>query len=192
MLLIPDPSDFAKQLASLAKGEYALYGGLNEDVSPLLDRIQAYYRYLGFNYRDEAWSAVFVSFCVKSAGATRSEFTFSRSHAQFVYDCINKKNRAPAFEAFRLPERAVNVGDIIQNNRGGDSYDFDYAANHAGYSSHSAIVIARGVDDVGKFATTIGGNELDSVRRKRVSLNDDGSVRQKSRNPYICLLKCVK
>lgn len=189
---IPDPSDFARKLASIAKGEYSIYGGLNEDESPLLDRIKAYYQYLGFTYKDEAWSAVFVSFCVKSAGTKKEEFTFARSHAKFVYDLINGKNSSPAFEAFPLDARAVNVGDIIQNNRSGNSYDFAYAKDNDGYLSHSAIVIARGVDDNGKFAYTVGGNEGQSVRRKRVSLNADGTMKQRSKDPYICLLKCLK
>jgi len=189
---ISDPTGFASKLAKVAKGEYALYGGLDEDDSPLLDRIKEYYQHLGFDYKDEAWSAVFVSFCVKSAGATKENFSFARRHSEFVHDAINGNNTAPAFVGLPLNERAVNVGDIIANNRNDNSFDFDYAKNHEGYLSHSAVVIARGVDDNGKFAYTVGGNELHSVRRKRVSLNADGTVKQRKKDSYICLLKCLK
>ncbi|MDQ3815770.1 MAG: DUF2272 domain-containing protein [Armatimonadota bacterium] len=186
----PAPSEFAKKLAEIAKAERAMFGGGDEGDEPLKSRIKTYWETLGLDFPgvEEPWSAVFVSFCVKKAGATAAEFKFHPLHAVFVHEAINNPG---AFKGVRISERAVNVGDIIHNNRGmpPTNFDFNHAKNHDDYPSHSAIVVARGVDENGKFALTIGGNELDSIRRKRVQLKADGSIKQKSPNPYISLLK---
>ena len=99
---------------------------------------------------------------------------------------------AAAFRGVEIAADSARVGDIIQNNRGGTSNDFAFAKANANYPSHSAIVVARGEDHLGKFALTVGGNESNSIRRVRVQLNDDGSVRQRATNAYICILKNQK
>jgi hypothetical protein len=182
---------FARRLAAVARSEHAAYGGVDEDDEPLRGRIQYYYRELGFPFQsvEVAWSAVFVSFCVREAGATEREFRFAMRHSEFVYEAIN---RPGAFEGHPIEARAVNVGDIVHHNRRGTRFDFEHARRNAGYLSHSAIVVERGEDERGKFALTIGGNEGDSVRRKRVRLNADGTIAQRDRDPFIALLKCRK
>jgi len=44
------------------------------------------------------------------------------------------------------------VGDIIQNNREGNRFDFAFARANPNYISHSAIVIEVGEDTQGRFA----------------------------------------
>lgn len=190
MLLPPTPSPFARKVANAAQNQFDTYEGYDEGETPLRQQIKKYWTTsLGagsFPGVQVPWSAVFVSFCVKSAGAANNEFRFAAAHSVFVHEAINNP---AAFEGVALDQEAVNVGDIIQNNRGGTTHDFQFAGNNPNYTSHSAVVTARGVDGQGKFAMTVGGNEGDSVRERKVRLNADGTVKQKNPNPYICLLK---
>ena len=96
------------------------------------------------------------------------------------------------FHGLPIAEYAPSVGDLIQNNRGGASFDYKYAATHKSYSSHCAIVVEGGQDENGPYALTIGGNESDSIRRKIVQLNADGMIRQRPQNPYICVIQDLK
>ena len=84
------------------------------------------------------------------------------------------------------------VGDIIQNNRGGHSFDFDFAKTHTSYESHSVIVIEVGQDTKGRFAFCVGGNESDSIRRTVVRLDSKGFIRQREGNPFICVIQNLK
>ena len=192
---LPVPSPYASQLATVARLEYEQFGGTDESDSPLLQRIKQYYTALGFTFESEEvpWSAVFVSFCVKEAGAKQSEFKFSMQHSQFVFKAIqNADANAGVFRGYDFRTQSVRVGDILHNNRPGGTYDFDDARANKSYPSHSAIVIARGVDDKGKFALTVGGNEQNTVRRRRVPLNDDGTPKQRSDETFISIIKNLK
>jgi hypothetical protein len=191
----PTPSTFAKKLAGIAQGQFDQFHQIDENDPPLSTQIKKYWTTLGFPFPgvETPWSAVFVSFCVKTAGATASEFKFAAAHSVFVHQAIqNAIAGTGVFQGFKITERAVHVGDIIQNNRGNTSFDFDFAKANANYQSHSAIVVARGEDSMGKFALTVGGNESDSVRQKRVILNADGTIKQRSSNSFIALVKNLK
>lgn len=50
-------------------------------------------------------------------------------------------------------------------------------------------VVELGQDANGRFALTVGGNEGDSVGRKRVELRSDGTIRQRAANPFICVIE---
>jgi hypothetical protein len=142
---------------------------------------------------DTAWSAVFVSWCIRQAGASAQEFKFSPQHSVYVHWAIaNMEARRGVFRAHPIDEVAPSIGDLIQNNRGGNSYDFAYAAEHTSYLSHTAVVVETGHDSAGRYAMTIGGNESDSIRRKRVALNDDGYIVQRPSNPFICVIQNLK
>lgn len=188
---LPAPSDFAKLVATTAREQHDQFHLIDENDEPLSSQIKKYWQAVGqpFPGVEVPWSAVFVSFCVKKAGATDDEFEFAAAHSIFVHKAINNP---AAYRGVKISAASVRVGDIIQNNRGGTSHDFEFAKTHPTYTSHSAVVVARGEDHLGKFALTIGGNESDSVRRVRVALKDDGTIRQRTGNPFICLLKNEK
>lgn len=188
-------STFEAALVQVAEGELTRFGGLDEEFPPLSDRIRQYWEDLGFTFTsvEEPWSAVFVSWCLKQAGAKKSEFLFNPQHSQFVHWAIaNAEGRRGLFQGFRFDEVALNVGDIVQWNRDGNSFDFDHAARTKNYPSHTAIVTALGQDAVGRFARTIGGNESDTVGTSRLALNDAGIIRQRSRRPFIAVIQTLK
>src|SRR5437667_191377 len=100
--VIPPPSAFAKKLAEVAVGQHDMFHLVDESHEPLRSQIEKYWEAVGepFPGVDVAWSAVFISFCVKNAGATAAEFAFSAAHSVFVNRAIN---HPAAFRGFDLP-----------------------------------------------------------------------------------------
>lgn len=189
------PTAFAEELARVARQEHDRFHGIDEGDEPLRSRIREYWEATGFPFPgvETPWSAVFISFCVKKAGAKKAEFAFNSQHSVFVHKAIRDAEAGTGvFHGVKITEEAPSVGDIIQNNRTGSTHDFAFARKDKDYASHTAIVVARGVDANGKFVFTIGGNEGDSVRSKRVPLTEDGLIRQRAKNPFICLIKTRK
>jgi hypothetical protein len=189
------PSTFATKLAKTAEEQHTKFQFIHEGDEPLHSQIERYWTGLGFSFPgvSTAWSAVFVSFCVKQAGATAAEFAFAEAHSTFVHKAIdNAKKGIGVFHGIDVTTAKPEVGDIIQNNRGGSHHDFAFAAANTSYQSHSAIVVETGTDSLGRFALTVGGNESDSIRRVRVALTAAGTIRQRPTNPYICVIKTLK
>ncbi len=115
------------------------------------------------------------------------------AHSRFVHQAIqNGLSNIGVFQAFDISTAAPQVGDIIQNNRLGNKFDFSFARTHQAYASHSAIVVMGGQDEGGNFVMTIGGNEGDTVGRKRVQLSAPGLIKQRTSSPYICVIKNLK
>lgn len=187
---------FAKKLVDTAQQQYATYKNMDEAESQLCKQIQKYWTELGFKFTScvsVPWSAVFVSWCVKQAGATASEFKFAQSHSVFVNKAIsNTVQNTGVLRGRKITEYTPKPGDIIHNNRGGSTHDYEYAKKHADYASHSAIVIEVGEDLNGKYALTIGGNEGDSIRVKEIRLDKNGLIKQRKVNPYICIIENLK
>lgn len=186
---------FCKKLIEITELQHSKYHMVDENDEPLSSQIKQYWTDLGFPFPGvaEAWSAVFVSWCVKQAGASKAEFTFAARHSTFVFAAIaNHKSNRGVFRGQEITAYAPKIGDIIQNNRLKKNYTYKYAAGHDGYFSHSAIVTEIGFDPLGKYALTIGGNEADSVRRKVVRLDDNGFIKQREVNSFICVIQILK
>lgn len=186
---------YASQLGMIAEDQYNKYHLQHEHDSELSKQIRAYWKGISLTFPGVTtpWSAVFVSWCVKTAGATVREFRLSDRHSTFVHWAIqNKENETGLFRAYRITEYAPKVGDIIQNNRNGHNFDYDHAKSDDSYESHSAIVIETGDDSQGKYALTVGGNETDSVGMKIVRLHSDGKIRQRSNSSFISVIQNLK
>lgn len=170
---------FQKKLATIAQQQYDKYHLLRESQYPLAGQIREYWKGIGaFPGVETPWSAVFVSWCVRQAGATPNQFKFAAAHARFVHAAIaNAKANTGVFLGRPVDQYAPKLGDILQNNRGKVKRDFAYAAKHDAYASHSAIVMEVGSDNRGLYLRTIGGNESDSVGLKEVRLDAKGRVK---------------
>ena len=186
-------SMYAKKLASLATSQYEKYHLMREQEPPLAAQIAAYWEGIDdFPGVGTPWSAVFVSWCVREAGATSAEFEFSAAHSRFVYRAIrNQIEGVGVFRGRPVDAYAPKVGDILHNNRSGNTFDFDFAKSHRSYESHSAIIIEVGVDNRGHYLRTIGGNESDSVGLKEVRLNARGFVNNLN-GVYISIIENMK
>jgi hypothetical protein len=192
------PTGFTARLANIARAQHTRFQFLNEGDALLCGEIRRGTKEIGASFvsctsSDHPWSAVFVSWCVKEAGATGSEFKFSKRHAVFVHKAIQDAIAGRGvFHGLDISAHAPNVGDIIQHNRGGTRFNFAHARDNSDYPSHSVIVVELGSDAEGRFALCIGGNESDTVRRTKVRLTPAGFIRQRGRNPYICVIRTLK
>jgi hypothetical protein len=188
-------SAFAKKAARIAQELHDRFHFDTEDDAPLANQIKKFWADVGVPFPGVGtpWSAVFVSSCMKQAGATKSEFNFNPAHSQFVHTAIqNGLSGTGVFQGREITDHAPAVGDIIHHNRGGTSHDFDFARTHKSYASHSAIVVEIGSDSNGGFALTIGGNESDTIRRTVVRLTNTGLIKQRTSNPFICVVENLK
>ena len=210
MVVIPDddsppqpqpfsaPSEFAARLASIVRARHDRFQFVNEADPVLCGQIRRWTIDIGGAFvsctsNNHPWSAVFVSSCVKEAGATRAEFEFSKAHSVFVHKAIQDAlNGRGVFHGLEITAHAPNVGDIIQHNRNNARFTFNHARRNSNYKSHSVIVVETGRDEEGRFALCIGGNEGDAIRRTKVRLTPQGFVRQRGRNPFICVIKTLK
>lgn len=189
------PTPFQNKLAAIATDQHVRFRDHHETDLPLRKQIKKYWEAIGLEFPGVGtpWSAVFVSWCVNSAGATATEFRFSAQHSVFVHRAIAQADDPAAlFKGRRIEDYAPKVGDILQNNRGGNDFDFAHASSHASYPSHSAVVIETGTDAQGRYLLTIGGNENDTVGRRIVRLASTGKVRQPVPNHFISIIETLK
>jgi len=185
-------SKFTNRIASIAQAEHQKFHLLRENQPPLSARIPAYWSATrsAFTSVEVPWSAVFVSWCVRQAGAGDGDFAYSPQHSAYVHAAINHLPSSAGFNGHDPATYAPKVGDILQNNRAGNSFDFSFAQQKKSYVSHAAVVIEVGNDSLGRYLRTIGGNEGDSVGLKEVRLNANGTVRNAS-GLYIAVLECL-
>ena len=193
---MPAPSTFAKKLAAVAQEQHTKFQFTNEADPALCKQIKKWTKDIGFSFSSctaVPWSAVFISWCVKQAGATKAEFKFAMAHSVFVNQAIkNALNGTGVFQGFDITAQKPEVGDIVQNNRRGNKFDFAFARKHSQYESHSVIVVEVGQDVQGGFAFCVGGNENDAVRRTVVRLDSNGFIKQRDGNPFMCVVKNLK
>lgn len=191
------PTAFAAKLAALAETEFNNFNPKPETDPKMAARIKKYWTDIGLTFPGvgTAWSAVFVSFMVKNAGATSAEFTFSQRHSEFVFEAIKDfASGSGVFHGRDVVNYAPKVGDIIQNNRNANSFDYAFAKSHSSYKSHSAIVVEEGIDGFGRYVRTVGGNELNTVDDKIVRLRASGLIQQPTADPtrYIAIIQTLK
>jgi len=189
-------------IVAVAQGEYDRYHGINEGDQPLRGRIADYYeagggsRNLNPTLDENAWSAAFISFCVKQSGATSSQFKFNLSHSVYVRQAIaNAAANTGAFRGHRVTDYAPQLGDLIHHNRQGGTLGYDFAKNNTGYPSHAAIVVNFQTINGVRHAVTVGGNEglqggSGTVGRKTFALSQDGLLDQSHIGPkLICVIE---
>lgn len=195
LLYMPTPTPFVSRVAETAEKQFDKFHLQHEHDPELSAAIRSWYAALGFTFEsvDTPWSAVFVSWCMLSAGATKSEFKFAMAHSVFAHQAIkNGLAQTGVFRGLPVDAAAPQMGDIIQHNRGGNHFNFEFAKTHPNYISHSTVVVETGQDAQGKFAVTIGGNESDSVGMKVVRLQANGLIKQRENSPFICVIRNLK
>ncbi len=186
-------SIFAKKLANTALQQFDRYHLMREQEPLLAAQIERYWQGIAtFPGVKTPWSAVFVSWCVKEAGASSEEFHFASAHSRFVHKAIsNQLLQVGVFRGHPVPAYSPSVGDILQNNRAGNHFDYAFAQANKAYESHSAVVVEVGTDSKGGYLRTVGGNEGDSVGVKEVRLDAAGKVKNAS-GLYICVVETRK
>jgi hypothetical protein len=202
----------ASRIVENAISEWKLFekGTRKEADAPQFRRIGDYWKSVGetFDGRSQipdpasggtinpAWSSAFISFIVLNSGGG-DRFLYSQAHSNYVQDFVRGRPGG-LYEARRPEDYAPAPGDIIHFGReGAKRFDFDAArerfkADHR-YSSHSDFVIEV-LPGEGVLITT-GGNVSQSVGRKRIKINADGTLKKRLEGgeelPWIAVLKCL-
>lgn len=193
---------------ALAEWNFFEQGKRVEDGDPQFRRIGTYWQAVGENFDgrtlipgskpgeliNPAWSAAFISYIVRISGGG-DRFLYAQAHAVYVQDFVTG-HPGGLYEAMRPEHYAPQPGDLVHAGReGAKRFDFD-AARAAfkadkRYASHSDLV----VEVNGGIAITIGGNVGQSVSKKRLKLNADGTLKTRSDSvgvlPWIAVLRCL-
>lgn len=167
---------FKNKLAELAKAEYKKWGSgtIKEGNPKTMQSLRDYWQQgtktnkSDNYYINTAWSAAFISYMMKKAGAG-DKFKYSTLHSDYINAAKqNRKNNVKSFQAFRKNEMPVRIGDLICYPRTeGVTYD-----TNGGYFAHCDIVTEI---KPGK-AIAIGGNVSNTVGKTTYNLDPNNKV----------------
>ncbi|MBK6009204.1 DUF2272 domain-containing protein [Ramlibacter ginsenosidimutans] len=137
---------------------------------------------------DTPWSAAFISYLLKTAGFTRSEFAFSDTHADYVQAAFAASDAEAAGQETPYAFRACDVattppraGDLLCATRESTSRVARFAELAAAlrerapgedFPMHCDLVVRADEGGDAKIAT-IGGNVVQSVTLSHMTLNAD-------------------
>jgi lysozyme family protein/subtilisin family serine protease len=140
-----------------------------------------------------AWSAVFVSSCIKRASNLLNlnpvPLMLSSGHFHYAKSAYNKRFNSPSqpgyYWAFDPATRPVQIGDIIVKERlqPNNQYlvlAFTTFSKYSGASCHGDIVVQ--IDKSSNYAVVIGGNLSDSVNQTQYQLAPNGTILNSSSN----------
>ena len=120
-------SPFKQKLIELVEAEQQFFKGHTETEDKFSDRIGVFWKQgVGLSFTgkdvDQPWSAAFVSWAMKTAGAGEN-FPYSDHHGHYILAAIENRQTgeldAPIV-GFRVSERAPRPGDLIGQPGGGD------------------------------------------------------------------------
>jgi Uncharacterized protein conserved in bacteria (DUF2272) len=116
-----------------------------------------------------AWSAAFISYVMRMAGAGRS-FPYSETHADYI-DAAARHDPGVALTAERVSNYAPQIGDLICLWRGRSPVTFDELP--AGrFPGHCDIVVGLKPGEL----DGIGGNVDNAVTMKPIPITADGHL----------------
>ncbi len=202
-------STFTETLAKICQEEYARFdnGKGKEWENPYSGYIGEYWQSINIKHLEgktktsagirPAWSAAFVSFCIRKAGAGKA-FRYGQAHCHYINSAMLAADGGAddyGYLARDTKHYRPKVGDILCAGRS-DAKRFDYETAKtiyvadSWYPSHGDIVVDVRDGEI----RTIGGNVSNSVKMKIFSLNQNGYVRDRMISgksyPWIALLEC--
>jgi hypothetical protein len=187
------PTEFKSELVRLARQESEALPGRCRGDPELEDRIECYGRSIGImdiTSFQQHYSAIFISWCMRTAGASEAEFPPQLSHSKYAQFAVrNAEIEQGVFRARRIEAYAPQLGDIVHVNRNNGKVKFDHILV-GGYFSESEIV----VDIVPGKALIVMGNQepCGNVGTEELALTDSGLLIQKGRNPLIAVIEVLK
>jgi hypothetical protein len=121
-----------------------------------------------------AWSAAFISYVVKNAGAI--EFPYSATHSTYISKSRENKNSGGSYSWYGYDaltkEATVEAGDLVCYTNG-DNINIKWDDIKAGVGCHCDVVVE--IDNQNK-ANTIGGNVSNTAGGDSLQLNDDKTI----------------
>ncbi|HSU14311.1 DUF2272 domain-containing protein [Longimicrobium sp.] len=150
------------------------------------------------NERFWEWSAAFICHVMHTAGVQRAHgFEFAGRHMNYIVGALRNRERSDTTRPFWLVdhlelahETTLEPGDLLCLNRPVEHVwtNHTYTSLRRAFwenghqnadvtgSSHVALIVRTGQDARGRFVETIGGNETQSVRLRRVDLDANGGI----------------
>ncbi len=117
-----------------------------------------------------AWSAAFISYVMRLAGAG-SSFPYSATHADYIVSAA-RRDRGVALTAERVTLYAPQPGDLICAWRGQTPVSFDELPTAGRFPGHCDIVVGRKPGEL----DVIGGNVDNAVTMKPIPVTADGRL----------------
>ncbi len=134
---------------------------------------------------DYAWSAAFVSYVMRMAGAGPG-FPYNGNHHVYIRAALRGDNGL-ILAAERAEDYAPRLGDLVCVGRADDSgLRFDDAKHRNAFKSHCDIVVETGHPD---GIAVLGGNVGDTVAWRRFATEPDGRLRDPAR--YLAVLRLL-
>ena len=166
-------STFRNNVIDLAVKEWKTWNvpaKVKEGDARTMQKLRDYYK-KGANkiesdvyYIRTAWSAAFISYIMKLAGAGKN-FKYSLRHSDYIVNSINnKKQNKGTFKGYKPSEVQVELGDLVCYARQ-DGVNYNTVGNYAG---HCDIVTKIDNDKV----EVIGGNISNSVSKSTYKLSN--------------------
>ena len=125
------------------------------------------------NWWEPYWSAVFISWVMRQAGAG-NQFQYSSAHTDYV--AAAKRNRVAGnsnpFKAYRISEAALRPGDLVCAERSSSGVSYDNVDDGSFRSSHCDVVVEAQAGRV----VVVGGNVSNTVGRKTITVNSAGKL----------------
>lgn len=192
----------AAAIAQIAEQEYRRWQPSLKERDPAATPIlQDYYRTgLGMNVdpsqlqseswqQDHPWSAVFISWVMKKAGAGRA-FAYSAAHQNYIRAARRNRltsNTANPFWAFRATEIAPQVGDLVCTARDNSGATYDNIADSRSRKTHCDVVTAVRPGEL----RVVGGNVRQNVDAKVLRTQPDGRLRLDGKQSgYFAVIRC--
>lgn len=195
---IQGKNEFKKRVRRIALDEWNFFGqptikfgsvikhGQIEIDEGYWQRISIYWRDgTGFNITgkdtDWAWSAAFISWVMRKAGAEH-QFIYSIRHSDYITKSIKNrksKNINAALIGYRLSEYSPDIGDLVCYARQ-DNVSYNTIGK---YKSHCDIVVDKQKGEI----HVIGGNVMDSVTKKILRLNSQNILNDSSEQWFVVI-----
>jgi hypothetical protein len=186
-------TSFKAELVRVAWHEHETLGALWRGDQALEERILFYCHEVGISAIPDVkahYSAVFISWCMRAAGASKTDFPPTAGHWVYASQALrNAEHEKGLFRARRVESYAPKVGDVIHVNRDDGKVDYD-RVGHGQYNSESGIVV-----DIrpGEALIVMGNQEpAGTVGTEKLALADSGLLVQRTSNPFICVIEVLK
>lgn len=154
------------------------------------------------NNVDDPWSAAFISYCFRMAGAGQS-FPYHVGHWRYVTEAVrnrNSGNSSDAIVAYRNTDIPPAVGDLVWRGRkvwdksagvwrdGTSKWTLDDIQAHidgggTSFASHCDLVVD--IDQDTQRCYVIGGNVSNRVLRLQSKIDENGMLSKSSRYKVI-------
>lgn len=190
-----------ERIVSIALAEWAYFGKQEVDLNGGVLRQgraetdEGYWQRVGVYWRDgpgksltgldddHPWSAAFISYVMRMAGAGE-RFRYAARHAVYIRLAVRAREagaKKAGFWGYRLEEAKPAVGDLVCYAR---EPFISYDTQTDRYKSHADIVVAANATEI----QVIGGNVGNSVTLKHLALDANGRLADTSRAWFAVLV----